>query len=256
MSALMNSRQHLVIWLTAVGLSITAYPKTTAAEHLEAVTFAAEPGKLYLPLQEASQRLGWRPRKDRKGNGTLLNKVVFPPESFRSLPDGTVLAPLSALEKAGAEVASDGEPGPDVHHSKTDSRDPAQPITVRSRRHAFAVAPGAQSVEIDLKEQKLQARQGDRLVLETRISSGRRNSTPRGEFRAGPYKAMQHFSSKYNNAPMPWSVQVTGHIFIHGFSSVPDHPASHGCIRLPLGEDNPARFFFEWIEVGTPIRIR
>jgi lipoprotein-anchoring transpeptidase ErfK/SrfK len=37
---------------------------------------------------------------------------------------------------------------------------------------------------------------------------------------------------------------------------VPKYPASHGCIRLPyLTDENPARFFYEWIDKGTPITI-
>jgi lipoprotein-anchoring transpeptidase ErfK/SrfK len=64
-----------------------------------------------------------------------------------------------------------------------------------------------------------------------------------------------HRSSRYHNAPMPWSVQVRGHVFIHGFTSVPRYPASHGCIRLPLDEGNPAKFFYEWIEPGTPVKV-
>jgi lipoprotein-anchoring transpeptidase ErfK/SrfK len=54
---------------------------------------------------------------------------------------------------------------------------------------------------------------------------------------------------------MPWSVQVNGNYFIHGFTSVPDRPASHGCIRLPLTGDNPAKRFFDWVAPGTPIEI-
>jgi lipoprotein-anchoring transpeptidase ErfK/SrfK len=54
---------------------------------------------------------------------------------------------------------------------------------------------------------------------------------------------------------MPWSVQINGHIFIHGFSSVPAYPASHGCIRVPLTGPNPARCFYEWIHRGTPVAV-
>jgi lipoprotein-anchoring transpeptidase ErfK/SrfK len=54
---------------------------------------------------------------------------------------------------------------------------------------------------------------------------------------------------------MPWSVQVRGNIFIHGFTVVPDYPASHGCIRMPLTGSNPAKKFFHWVEPGTPIKI-
>ena len=126
-------------------------------------------------------------------------------------------------------------------------------------RHATAWLPKpgggqAKRVEINLTEQRLRAYEGRRLVLNTNISSGRNRATPTGRFKAG-YKDADHYSSLYHNAPMPWSVQVSGNIFIHGFTSVPDYPASHGCIRLPLTGRNPAKRFFEWVEAGTPIAI-
>lgn len=126
--------------------------------------------------------------------------------------------------------------------------------TVSASQESPATNPG-KSVEIDLTAQKLIARQGNRVVFRTRISSGRNRATPTGRYRAGPYKSKTHYSSLYQNAPMPYSVQVTGHIFIHGFSVVPDYPASHGCIRLPISGGNPARRFYNWCDVGTPIWI-
>ncbi|MDF1657673.1 MAG: L,D-transpeptidase [Verrucomicrobiales bacterium] len=110
-------------------------------------------------------------------------------------------------------------------------------------------------VEIDLTKQQLRAYQGNRVVLKTHISSGRTGNTPTGNFRAGPYKSAEHYSSLYHNAPMPWSVQITGHIFIHGFTEVPRYPASKGCVRVPLTGRNPAKRLFNWIDVGTPIRV-
>ena len=110
-------------------------------------------------------------------------------------------------------------------------------------------------VEIDKTLQKLRAYEGDQLVLETRISTGKWDkSTPNGYFTAGEKQRM-HYSKLFQNAPMPYSVEVDGNVFIHGFTSVPSRPASHGCIRLPLDGDNPARRFYEWIEPGTPIEI-
>lgn len=32
-------------------------------------------------------------------------------------------------------------------------------------------------------------------------------------------------------------------------------PASHGCVRLPLTGRNPAKFFYEWVQSGTPVTI-
>src|SRR6056297_839558 len=110
-------------------------------------------------------------------------------------------------------------------------------------------------VEIDLTKQQLKAYEGNRVVLRTNVSTGYRNNTPTGNFRAGPYKSAEHYSSLYHNAPMPWSIQVTGHIFIHGYTEVPPYPASKGCIRVPLTGRNPAKRLFKWIDIGTPIKI-
>ena len=37
-------------------------------------------------------------------------------------------------------------------------------------------------------------------------------------------------------APMPYCMHVTGDFSIHGFSSVPNYNASHGCIRVEPSE--------------------
>jgi lipoprotein-anchoring transpeptidase ErfK/SrfK len=120
--------------------------------------------------------------------------------------------------------------------------------------HAQDPAPPAKRVEIDKKLQILRAYEGDQLVMESRVSTGRRNSTPNGSYHVQGKQRM-HYSRRYDNAPMPYSVQYSGHYFIHGFSSVPRYPASHGCIRLPMTNGNPARAFYEWVEIGTPIEI-
>lgn len=62
-------------------------------------------------------------------------------------------------------------------------------------------------------------------------------------------------SRTYNDAKMPYSVQIRGDYVIHGYTSVPDYPASHGCVRVPLTAGNPAKWFYEWVSVGTPIVI-
>ncbi len=67
-----------------------------------------------------------------------------------------------------------------------------------------------------------------------RISSGRRGYwTPRGTYRPKVFRRM-HYSSKYNNSPMPWSIFFKGGYAIHGTNYIKrlGRPASHGCIRL------------------------
>lgn len=124
----------------------------------------------------------------------------------------------------------------------------------QTREGNRSVFGGPKRVEINLTDQKLRAYEGNRLVMQTRISSGRNGATPTGRFSAG-WKHADHYSSLFNNAPMPWSVQVNGNIFVHGFTSVPNYPASHGCIRVPITGNNPAKRFFNWVDPGTPIRI-
>ena len=89
--------------------------------------------------------------------------------------------------------------------------------------------------------------------MRTHISSGRQGyATPNGDFAAG-LKLRFNTSSIYDNAPMPYSVQVVRDIYIHGHMNATGRPMSHGCIRLPL--NGPAEFFFDWVERGTPIKV-
>jgi lipoprotein-anchoring transpeptidase ErfK/SrfK len=121
---------------------------------------------------------------------------------------------------------------------------------------AFGGEPPAEGkwVEIDKSAQRLRAYENGKLFLQTRVSTGIKGGPPRGTYYAGD-KDRMHFSKLFKNAPMPYAVQLDNNYFIHGFSSVPSRPASHGCVRVPLTGDNPAKRFFEWVERGTPIEV-
>ena len=222
-------------------IMLTTPLATLGAATLEVVTFALDPKRSFLPRTEATQRLGWSPRVDEKSGSVSLNGKTLSAKNMRKFPDGTRLISLADLGKAGATVTA---------------KEDGSGFKVSASGRHFQVALAKKRAEINLKEQRMRAWQGERLVLDTNISSGKRGRTPSGSYTAGPYKARRHYSSRYNNAYMPYSVQVTGHIFIHGFKDVPKYPASHGCIRVPyLTNGNPARFFYEWIDKGTPIEI-
>jgi lipoprotein-anchoring transpeptidase ErfK/SrfK len=107
-------------------------------------------------------------------------------------------------------------------------------------------------VEVNKTNQVFRAYVGDKLVFESPVSTGKEGyATPNGTFAAGE-KSRMHHSDLYDDAPMPYSVQIAGDYFIHGFSSVPTHPASHGCIRLPMEQ---AKQFFDWVDPGTPVIV-
>lgn len=211
-----------------------------SAATIDAITFAAEPGKLFLPANEALDELKWPVTRDDKGKISVLNEMEVKAGALRTLPDGTELVSTDLLAQAGAQVTPPDEDGR---------------VKVGGLFRGFTLKVGAQRVVVSLKRQLLEGWQGDRLVLQTHISSGRNGRTPAGEFHAGPFRTAMHHSTLYQNAPMPWSVQINGNVFIHGFTSVPDYPASHGCIRVPLTNGNPAKFFYEWVLNGTPVSV-
>ena len=66
------------------------------------------------------------------------------------------------------------------------------------------------------------------------VSTGRKGfSTPRGIYQPYLLKPM-HYSSKYENAPMPNSIFFHGGYAIHATEAINNlgRPASHGCVRL------------------------
>lgn len=87
---------------------------------------------------------------------------------------------------------------------------------------------------VDLTTQRMTVTVNGAHFATWRISSGRRGYyTPRGTWRPKFLKRM-HYSRKYDNAPMPFSVFYHGGYAIHGTNAVSrlGRPASHGCIRL------------------------
>lgn len=72
------------------------------------------------------------------------------------------------------------------------------------------------------------------VIAQSRVSTGKPgHETPTGIFSILE-KRKYHKSNIYSNAPMPWMQRLTwSGIALHESSSVPNRPASHGCVRLP-----------------------
>ena len=119
------------------------------------------------------------------------------------------------------------------------------------------VAPAAATVNIsvNLATQRMNVTTSSGESYNWAISSGRMGFvTPRGTYRPQSLRRM-HYSSKYNNAPMPHSIFFHKGWAIHGTSAVGDlgRPASHGCIRLAPG--NAAKLFNMVQRQGAVIAI-
>ena len=104
---------------------------------------------------------------------------------------------------------------------------------------------------IDLAAQKMIVKVDGTVQHEWPISSGRGSyRTPVGTFRPQSLHA-RHFSSLFNNAPMPYSIFFHGHYAVHGTTDIKNlgRRASHGCVRLHPAN---ARVLFELIQKQGP----
>ena len=102
-------------------------------------------------------------------------------------------------------------------------------------------------VEADLSRQVMVLADGNKVDEIYTVSTGK-STTPTilGEF---------HFYRKepgFNSHEMYYSVYFSGGYATHGYSDVPDYPASHGCIRNPIPD---SKHIYDWIDIGNPIFV-
>ncbi len=140
-------------------------------------------------------------------------------------------------------------------------------------------AKGAGKIVVNLTEQRAYFYRGKSVVGESNISTGRKGfETPPGKYRV-TQKDENHFSNLYGDyvdetgaiiqpnveagkdpvpegaqfagAPMTYFLRFTRGYGMHaGF--VPNHRASHGCIRMPR---EMAKHFFDAAEMDTPVVV-
>lgn len=107
-------------------------------------------------------------------------------------------------------------------------------IIIPAQANAMSVHAASVVARIDISQQMMRVYVNGVEHYSWRVSTARRGYyTPRGRYRPNVMKRM-HYSSKYNNSPMPWSIFFKGGYAIHGTNYISrlGRPASHGCIRL------------------------
>lgn len=125
----------------------------------------------------------------------------------------------------------------------------------------FMVAPAMAEVNItvDISEQVMMVNvpEMDGYALWD-VSTGKKGkATPTGYFQPYLLKKM-HYSSKYDNAPMPYSIFFEGGYAIHATEAVGKlgSKASHGCIRLhPEHAETLYRLITHYGKENTHIEI-
>jgi lipoprotein-anchoring transpeptidase ErfK/SrfK len=108
-----------------------------------------------------------------------------------------------------------------------------------------AATPVAAGVEahIDLSDQSMDVYVDGSYYASWKVSTARRGyRTPTGSYKP-KWLARMHYSSKYDNSPMPHSIFFHGGYAIHGTYEIKrlGRPVSHGCVRLH--PSNAAKLF-------------
>ena len=113
-------------------------------------------------------------------------------------------------------------------------------------------ADGPLQIFVSKADQTLTVYDGEQVVATTKVSTGKPgHTTPSGIFSILE-KRKYHESNLYSNAPMPFMQRLTwSGIALHE-GKVPNHPASHGCVRLPNGF---AKSLFSMTERGAHVII-
>jgi hypothetical protein len=113
-------------------------------------------------------------------------------------------------------------------------------------------ASGPVTLVVSIPDQLAYVYRNGILIGRSTVSTGRSgHKTPTGVFHILE-KQVKHFSSKYNNAPMPNMERLTWDgIALHA-GNLPGYPASHGCVRLPL---EFSRLLYTVTSKGTTVVI-
>ena len=149
--------------------------------------------------------------------------------------------------------------------------------------HALLTTISSEDVHIvvSLTKQRAYLMTGDRIVVDSPISSGKRghsspsgsmtilekdpnhHSTLYGDFvdaagrivRAGVSMHIDAAPSgtHFQGAAMKWFMRLTGDGVGMHVGILPGYPASHGCIRMP---SDGAKLFYDHVKIGTPVEVQ
>ncbi|HYJ30158.1 MAG TPA: L,D-transpeptidase family protein [Allosphingosinicella sp.] len=179
------------------------------------------------------------------GVGLLLGSAAPP------APEPAARAPAEPMLARTVFEAIPGPPQQAVAEPAAAAPEPvlAQPAAPapRARRPGAAVR-----VLVSLPLQRLWVFRGRELVATSAVSTGKSgHETPAGSFPI-LQKRVEHYSNRYDNAPMPYMQRLTHEgIALHG-GRLPGYPASHGCIRLP---HRFARRLYNLTDHGTRVVV-
>ncbi|MFL6350379.1 MAG: L,D-transpeptidase family protein, partial [Bryobacteraceae bacterium] len=141
---------------------------------------------------------------------------------------------------------------PSFHTKGTSTGKPTGPLKPGEYWWKPQLSPsGPLMVLVSVPEQTMHVYCNGILIGRSSVSTGSKgNATPGGVFSILE-KKQEHYSKKYDNAPMPNMQRLTWTGIAMHSGNLPGYPASHGCIRLPF--DFSQLLFNETSKGGTVV---
>lgn len=142
----------------------------------------------------------------------------------------TILAVSVALLTSAQAVEK-----PRAHTQGTPTGKPSGPLKPGEYWWQPQLSPkGPLMVLVSVPEQTMHVYRNGILIGRTTVSTGSKgHATPGGVFSILE-KKQEHYSKKYDNAPMPNMQRLTWTGICMHSGNLPGHPASRGCIRMPF----------------------
>jgi len=142
----------------------------------------------------------------------------------------SVLAIAAALLTSAQAVEQ-----PSFHTKGTPTGRPTGPLKPGEYWWKPQLSPsGPLMVLVSVPEQTIHVYRNGILIGRSSVSTGSKgNATPGGVFEILE-KKQEHYSKKYDNAPMPNMQRLTWTGIAMHSGNLPGYPASHGCIRMPF----------------------
>jgi hypothetical protein len=171
-------------------------------------------------------------------NQRLFALHFLPGAGSREYTAATVDAVIAFQKWAG--VPRDGSAGPQTQKALARAVPPTPLLSRAGKR-----------VEVSISKQLAFEISGGKVVWVLPVSTAMPGYiTPLGRYRVYS-KSVESWSNLYSEW-LPYASYYSGGRALHGLSSVPPYPASHGCIRVPL-EFAPILYKFD--TVGTEVDV-
>ena len=142
---------------------------------------------------------------------------------------------LSALLVLAVGFTAQAVEQPSFHTKGTPTGHPTGPLKPGEYWWNPRLSPkGPLVVLVSVPEQVMHVYRNGILIGRSTVSTGTKgHATPGGVFTILE-KKQEHYSKKYDNAPMPNMQRLTWTGIAMHSGNLPGYPASHGCIRMPF----------------------